>query len=472
METHAHSTHSAPETPAPTRIHTLRHTTGRCPTCLKAVPAQVVRMEQDAVQQVWLQQDCPEHGTHQQRLSADANYWEALDQFYFKVNRDEYPQRDYIIRMTERCNLSCPICLARANTAPTEDLELSSLIPLLSQKRGIKVDLMAAEPTLRADLEDWIRRVKSAGHIAALHTNGLRLQDRAYLERLKQAGLDEVFLQFDGLDDRANTWLRGRALLAERLTTLENLRTLGIATSLIVVIAGGLNDAQVGETFRFALRPENDHIREVFFMGLRLLGSARDSLNAPEMRMQEQALMPDDLIERLVTQEPRIRRDDIRRFNMLYFSLLSALKVRKCLYIQHYLVTRDGQGGYSPVASSLDLEGLERAALAYRDRVESHPILARAGLLAAVAKAGLSPDALHLIGDHVRLGSLLHTGMNLKHVPRRQLLLGFITACDPYNYDDQVALNCGKGELSVDGGFTASSATANVDREARMQSSR
>jgi len=57
-------------------------------------------------------------------------------------------------------------------------------------------------------------------------------------------------------------------------------------------------------------------------------------------------------------------------------------------------------------------------------------------------------------------------------VPPRFLLLGFITACDPHNFDAQVAVNCGKGELSVDGGFTESSAVANVDREARFERSR
>ena len=58
--------------------------------------------------------------------------------------------------------------------------------------------------------------------------------------------------------------------------------------------------------------------------------------------------------------------------------------------------------------------------------------------------------------------------MNLKQVPSRFLLLGFITACDPHNFDSQVAINCGKGELSVDGGFVDSGAVANVDRERRF----
>jgi len=68
----------------------------------------------------------------------------------------------------------------------------------------------------------------------------------------------------------------------------------------------------------------------------------------------------------------------------------------------------------------------------------------------------------------VRLEQLFENGMNLGLVPSRFLLLGFITACDPHNYDADVAINCGKGELSMDGGFTECSAAANVAREARF----
>ena len=70
--------------------------------------------------------------------------------------------------------------------------------------------------------------------------------------------------------------------------------------------------------------------------------------------------------------------------------------------------------------------------------------------------------------DLVKLEQLFAKGMNLKSVPQRFLLLGFITACDPANFDAEVAVNCGKGELSMDGGFTDSGAVANVRREARF----
>lgn len=441
-----------------------RRTEGRCHHCHEGVPAEV-RIYDDRVD---LHKDCPDCGPSAQLLSRDPAYWGELDRYYFKVNAESYPQRDYIVRMTERCNLQCPICLAKANTEDTPDLDLSGLEDLLSERRGIKVDLMAAEPTIRKDLDVWIRRVKDKGHIAALHTNGIRLADLEYATTLRDAGVDEVFLQFDGFDDDANLALRGRRLLETRMQALENLRMLGVATSLIVVVARGLNEEQVAETFHFATQPGNGFIREVFFLGLRMLGSARHGSDLGE----DQALMPDEIIELLVDQEPRIRRDDIRAFNKLYFAMLSSLKVKKCLYVQHYLVFRDGDGAWTPVSDVLDLPGGERAADRYAERMEKHGrLVASAGFATALARQGLRPAAWRHLGDLHQLEKLTGTGMNLSEVPKSALLLGFITACDPYNFDAQVAVNCGKGELSVDGGFVESGAVANVEREARFAES-
>jgi|GEM_PF-850117 len=444
----------------------VRRTRAVCPTCLVELDAMVVVDDRGAV----LERTCPEHGVASQVLSTHGDHWAELDGFFFDVNPKPAPQRDFIVRMTERCNLDCPICLAKANTEDTPDLDLSGLERLLSERRGLKVDLMAAEPTLRDDLEDWVRQVRDAGHIAALHTNGIRLADRDYVKRLKAAGVEEVFLQFDGFDDDANQALRGARLLKRRLKAVENLREEGLATSLVVVIAGGLNEAQIGETYRFALRPENDHIREILFLGLRLLGSARDALVRGDGTIGARTLMPDDLITEFCAQVEGVDRDDIRRFNKAYFSLLSAARVRKCLYIQQHLVVRTAAGPRA-FGELVDLERVEAACERYRTRFKAGDRLARPRLMASLARCVLRPQTLRAAKDLLRLQDLLRDGMNLSRVPPRMLLVGFITACDPENWDAGVAAHCGKGELSVDGGYEASGADANIARERRFTAS-
>ena len=166
---------------------------------------------------------------------------------------------------------------------------------------------------------------------------------------------------------------------------------------------------------------------------------------------------------------PEITSEDIRRFNRLYFSLLSAFRVKKCLYVQHYLLTRDGEGGFTPAARFMDLEAIEAATDRYAEA--PHTLRSRARLLMDVARACVSRQAADLLLDSLRLQRLFTDGMNLSRVPPRFLLLGFITACDPLNFDARVAINCGKGELSADGGFEESGAVANVRREARFDDS-
>ena len=461
----------APPSPAPqagaSPSRVARRTRGVCSDCLQEVDAELVSEPGAA----WLVKTCPVHGETRQLLSRSPEHWLDLDRFFFQVNPEAWPQRDYMVRLTERCNLDCPICLAKANTEDTPDLDLSHLARFLSERRGIKIDLLAAEPTLREDLEEQVRLVKSSGNIAALHTNGLKLADLDYARRMKDCGVDEVFLQFDGFDDDAHEVLRGARLTKRRLQAVDNLREVGLATSLIVVIGRGLNEAQVGEVYRFALRPENRHIREVFFLGLRLLGSARDALLRGRPDLANAAMMPDEIVDLLTAQVPEISRADIRRFNKLYFSLLSAFQVRKCLYVQHYMVARDDDGGSRPVAALMDLAAIERACERYAKGYGRSRRLARVAFLADLARLGVTRQTLPMLYDLARLQLLFKSGMNLGDVPRRFLLLGFITACDPANYDSDVARSCGKGELSADGGLIDSGADANVLREARLQGS-
>jgi pyruvate-formate lyase-activating enzyme len=428
----------------------VRATTGTCPVCVDDVPARVAIRDGSA----WLEQLCPEHGESRQRLAEDGEAWAELDRFFFSVNPGSWPQRDYIVRMTERCNLACPICLARANDLDQPDLPLDGLDALLRSRKRIKVDLMAAEPTLRKDLVDQIRKIKANGHLAALHTNGLKLVDPAYVRTLADAGVDEVFLQFDGFDDDATVTLRGRRLVGIKQQALANLREAGLATSLVAVIARGVNEDQVGPVLDLALA--EDFVREVLFLGLRPLGRATGT---------DAALMPDDLIGLACAQRPDLRRDDIQRFTKVFFALLSLLRVRKCLYVQHTLVARDPTGALVPLSRLVDLERLEAAADRYAHRFAAHPHLARAGFVAELAAVGLTVDSMRRLSELFTLQSLLADGMNLARVPRRMLLVGFITACDPANFDAAVARSCGKGELSVDHGFLDSGAVANVRRE-------
>lgn len=441
-----------------TAMEVLRETTTTCPVCLRELPGQVTIRDGIA----WLEKTCPDHGHHAALLSRHPEYFRDLHRFYFDLMRESYPQADFILRTTDRCNLECPICLASANERALPDLPLEQLREFTRTRKRNKIDLMGAEPTVREDLPEMIRIVADSGNYASLHTNGIRIADLEYLKTLREAGLSEVHLQMDGFDDETYRKIRGQALLESKYKALENLARLDIATDLKCTICNGVNTDRLGEVLEYGVK--HDFVREVFFLGCRLLGRQREGdIN--------QILAPDELIDMLAEQtNGRINRDDVRVFQKMYFTLLHASKFRKCFYNQHYLLLRRPGGKYLTIFEVIKKKGLE-------EKLERYRRLTRGGrrrrlptlwLAFALIPHFLSGKAMRFVWDGLVLELLMWLGFDLSRIPRRNLLIGYITACDPLIWDVDVAKNCGKGDIAVDIGSHDSGATANVERDRRI----
>jgi molybdenum cofactor biosynthesis enzyme MoaA len=430
----------------------LRETRGTCPLCVEMVPARVV----EDGGRIFLEKECPDHGTNRALISISPAYYRDLERYFFQVMPESFRQRDYILRLTGRCNMNCPICLASANEYKEEDLPFADILQLMDSGRRLKLDLMGAEPTLRSDLEEIMREARKRGHISALHTNGIKLGDPDYVRRLVEAGMDEVHLQFDGFSDAHDLEIRGQKMNENKRRALEALEQYGVATDLVVTVAQGSNEDEMVKVLDYAAG--HAFVKEVFFLGCRRLGRATDDF-------ADQCLVPDEVLEILTEKSgQRIRREDVRIFQKLYFALLAVFRVRKCFYIHHYLLTRR-KGSWRPVSEEIDLPWLERRL----DRVPA--LLKRSRWLGAAyvgfhsALAILRKGSFQLLFDGMVLSLMLLLGFDLSRVKRRPILLGFITACDPWIHDEAVSANCGKGEISTDVGTEESGAEANVKRE-------
>lgn len=433
----------------------VRETKSVCPVCLQDVPAQVT--ERDG--KIFLCKQCPEHGPSECLISEHADYYAGLDRYFFSVMHGELRQRDYLVRMTEKCNLQCPICLASAESStsqappPIPDYKLEDLCSFMDSHKGqtLKIDLISSEPTLCENLPEFLREIRKRGHISSLHTNGIKLADKSYLASLKEAGLDEVFLQFDGFDDDAYMKIRGARLTNIKMKALKNLRELGVATSLVMVIMPNCNEKEIGKVLEFAR--VHTFIREVMFLGTRGLGYFRDS---------KDLLMPDQVID-LVHRESGglCPRQECFYFQKLYFALLSFLGVRKCLYVQHnLLIRRDGQ--YRPISEFVNWKRVEPV-------LDSLPqVKTFTDKLMWFLRLGfslLSFNSLKLLPDFFSLFLRLKIGWKLRSLPNAPLLIGYITACDPLNVDRQIGTFCGKGEVANDIGLHESGSEANIERE-------
>lgn len=434
----------------------IRKTKSVCPECMLDLDSIVVERQGG----VFLEKECPSCGRFSLFLSGHPRYYRQLSDFYFSLISGGHKQRDYIVHLTNKCQLNCPICLADANTLKLDDYPLEKLKNFLRGKRGYKFDLMGAEPTLRDDLREFIRAIRDSGNICALHTNGIKIADFEYLRGLKDSGLNEVHLQFDGFNDAVYEKIRGRRLLALKEDALVNLQRLDIATDLVATIVRGVNEDQMHKIVEFA--SGHKFVKEVFFLGCRYLGKAK------ELPM-ERCYMPDELIDIFTNQTGgRVSRDDIFKFQKLYFSLLSAFSIRKCFYIQHYMLVRNKKG-YLPVNSVFNLKSIQPLLEKYKRLKLKESVWALPYLIFSLFFKSIKSRRLWAIREAFCLGLPFIRGFDLGLLPGRSFLLGFISACDAYSFDYEVAKNCGKGAISSDLGIGDNGALDNVTRDLKAR---
>ena len=294
----------------------IRSTRSVCPVCLKNLPAALCR-EDDG--RVFLDKTCPDHGAFHTLVWQGKTNFESwlLSEPPMAAGEGQRCPADcglcgahasgsccVLLEVTRRCNLRCRFCFADGGSVE-EDPSAESLetaITDIVQKCGqVLLQLSGGEPTLRDDLPRLIRFAKAAGcGCAQLNTNGLRLaREPDYAARLAEAGLDIVFLQFDGTDDAVYQTLRGAPLLREKTEAVRVCDALRLGVTLVPTVVPGVNDRDLGGIIRFAC----DHVpavRGVHFQPVSYFGRheaaplARYTLDRLMADLTEQANIPAD----------------------------------------------------------------------------------------------------------------------------------------------------------------------------------
>ena len=264
----------------------LHETAGLCPRCLRRVPA---FYEEDCEGAVFLKRTCPEHGTYSAMVWPSRR--EAPDIGAFSdwsiLKTPAYPEHPLtmvrngcpfdcglcpahaqhtchgLIELTMRCNLSCPVCYASAGgkdiPADTPREVVSRQLKTLQMVSGdCNLQLSGGEPTLRDDLPAIIREAKSLEFgLVQVNSNGVRLGTEAgYAEKLADAGLDSVYLQWDTLQPRTSLSLRGTRVadLPEvKIKAVEACSRAGLGVVLVATVVRGVNDGELGELLRDAV---------------------------------------------------------------------------------------------------------------------------------------------------------------------------------------------------------------------------
>jgi uncharacterized radical SAM superfamily Fe-S cluster-containing enzyme len=165
-----------------------------------------------------------------------------------------------ILEITDHCNLRCPVCYADSGPHRPQYRDMATLERMLdaivaNEGEPDVVQISGGEPTLHPqffDVLDAARR-RPIRHLM-LNTNGIRIaNEEGFAEKLAAyAPGFEIYLQWDSFRAKALQTLRGVDLTSVRQRALEKLNRLNLSTTLVVTVARGVNDDEIGAVIDFA----------------------------------------------------------------------------------------------------------------------------------------------------------------------------------------------------------------------------
>lgn len=307
-----------------------------CSKCLVKVEAKII-FQSD---RVYLVKHCPTHGREEVLIADDINYYKQCQEFIkpgdmpLKFNTPikygcpydcglcpDHEQHSCLtlIEVTDRCNLSCPICYADSGTEafnyshqPRKHRSLAQIESMLdaivaNEGEPQIVQISGGEPTIHPEFFQIldIAKSKPIRHLM-INTNGVIIaKDRDFCDRLSQymPGI-EVYLQFDSFEAEALKELRGKDLREIRSGAIAHLNEYKISTTLVVTLKKGLNDHEIAKIIDYALQQRC--VRGVTFQPIQAAGRLegfepkRDRYTLTEVRrailQQSPYFKPEDLL--------------------------------------------------------------------------------------------------------------------------------------------------------------------------------
>jgi uncharacterized radical SAM superfamily Fe-S cluster-containing enzyme len=295
----------------------LGTTQSLCPECRRLVEAKIIVR----ASRVYFRKRCPEHGVVEDLVCSDVAYFDRNEYSQparlpesFGTRSDkgcpydcglcpEHEQHTCVglIEVTSNCNLKCPMCFAESGPGG-QNIEFDTYTKMVDRYVALEgvadiLQLSGGEPTLHPDLVRMVRYAYEQPILAVMiNTNGIRLAHDAGLVEELAAMRDrvEVYLQFDGLEERTHERLRGEQLLETKLAALENLQRHNLRCSLVCTVDHNTNLHEVGRVLRFGM--ERPIVRGLSFQLATYCGRHLDPQD-----LEKRVTMP-DLVKALASQ--------------------------------------------------------------------------------------------------------------------------------------------------------------------------
>ncbi len=248
-----------------------------CPICMERVEAKIIVRDG----RVYFRKRCLEHGVIEDFVCSDVHWWDRheFDQparlprrFGTDADRGcpddcglcpEHEQHTCValIEITSNCNLKCPMCFAESGPGG-ENIDFATccrMVDRLVELEGVAdvLQISGGEPTLHPDLVKMVRYAyEQPIQAVMINTNGIRLaHDVQLLEQLTEfRDRLEIYLQFDGFNERTHERLRGEPLAAIKEKALENLDRAGLRCTLVCTVEHNTNLNELGAIVTFGLK--------------------------------------------------------------------------------------------------------------------------------------------------------------------------------------------------------------------------
>lgn len=464
----------APEKGLPKKTESL------CPECGKVLVAEYYEKSD----KVYAKKTCPEHGEFDNLIWSDAEMYLRSERFATDgiglINPKESSEENVHfmigdrrvdlhsstslanIDLTNRCNMNCPICFANANQAgyvyePSYD-EIVAMMQVLRSERPIKctaVQFSGGEPTIHPDFVKVIGKAKEMGFAQVqVATNGLEFaKDPELLRAAADAGLNTIYLSFDGVSDDVYIQARDRKMFNVKLKVLDNVRKLEHKPSVVLVptVVKGVNDHQVGDIVKFAL-DNADVVRGVNFQPVAFTGR----ITKEELEIGRFTLP--DLVNAVSDQTGYTTRDDwypvpvVAPLSKFASVIMGDHKITFTTHPHCGLATylfKDDKGNVTPLPRFIDVEKFVMGLDDLADKAE-RSIFKKLYLLKAYRLMGRCihedrmPEGLTKKKFLKVMGNVMgsKSKKNLAAFSWKMMFIGGMHFQDSYNYDIQRVERC------------------------------
>ena len=291
-----------------------RETDSLCPDCVIEVRDAIIAGERDISEftdkksgeikaeiveedgKILIKKRCEIHGEFVDTLSVDPKLSGLLERRYFgrdfRTAEDEHLHHHgsstirygrgavLTIDLTNRCNMMCNPCFMDANQVGyVHELTLEEIKEILDDsisfkpRRQMSVQFSGGEPTMSPHFLEACAYAREVGYYSVqAATNGLRFAlEPEFAYQSAEAGLNMVYLQFDGVTNESNMHRHISNLFDAKWMAIDRLYNAGIDITPVTTVINTVNNEQVGPLLEFVIQ-NSDKMGAISFQPVSFTG--------------------------------------------------------------------------------------------------------------------------------------------------------------------------------------------------------